>query len=409
MTLSRTLGAIGAVALSAVVLAGCVAKSDVAASDALTVSSTETGCEVSATAATSGTLAFDVTNAGADVTEFYLLAEDGLRIVGEVENIAPGASRTLTVVAQPGDYFTVCKPGMIGDGVGRSGFSVSGDAVAIDGPDAEQKQQAVDLYAAFVKDQVSQLVPQVEEFVAAYESGADDVARAAFPQVRAYYERIEPVAEALGDLDPRIDYREVDAVAEGLDWTGFHRIEKDLWIPAQDALNADGETPAWQDWAPSTPEERAAFGDQLIADVAELYDYVHSDEFQAALDEQGVAGLSNGAIALLDEVATGKISGEEDWWSGTDLWDFAANVEGSKMAFSLARDFAAAKGDEGATLVEEIDAGYAALEESLAAHGSLAAGFVTYSELTDADKREFTDLINALAEPLSQLTVTVLE
>ena len=409
MNSHRILGAVGAAALSAVLLAGCVAKTDVAASEALTVNSTETGCELSATAATSGTLAFDVTNAGADVTEFYLLADDGLRIVGEVENIAPGASRTLTVVAQPGEYFTVCKPGMIGEGVGRSAFTVSGEAVAIDGPDAEQKQQAVDLYAAFVKDQVSQLVPDVEEFVADYESGADDAARAAFPQVRAYYERIEPVAEALGDLDPRIDYREVDAVAEGLDWTGFHRIEKDLWVPAQDALNADGETPAWQDWAPSTTEERAAFGDQLIADVAELYDYVHSDDFQAALDAQGVAGLSNGAIALLDEVATGKISGEEDWWSGTDLWDFAANVEGSKMAFSLVRDFAASKGDDGAALVEEIDAGYAALEESLAAHGSLADGFVGYSQLTEDDKREFTDLINALAEPLSQLTVTVLE
>ncbi|MET0780389.1 MAG: imelysin family protein, partial [Microbacterium sp.] len=297
MTSLRTLGALGAVALTAVALAGCVAKTEVAASDSLTVNATDTGCEVSAAAATSGTLAFDVTNAGSDVTEFYLLAEDGLRIIGEAENIAPGASRTLTVVAQPGEYFTVCKPGMIGEGVGRSAFSVSGDAVAIDGPDAEQKQQAVDLYAAFVKDQVSQLVPEVEEFVAAYESGADDTARAAFPQVRAYYERIEPVAEALGDLDPRIDYREVDAVAEGLDWTGFHRIEKDLWIPAQDALNADGETPAWQDWAPSTPEERAAFGDQLIADVSALYDYVHSADFQTALDDQGVAGLSNGAIA----------------------------------------------------------------------------------------------------------------
>ena len=162
--------------------------------------------------------------------------------------------------------------------------------------------------------------------------------------MRAYYERIEPIAESLGDLDPKIDFREVDAVADGLDWTGFHRIEKDLWVPAEDALNADGETPAWQDWAPSTPEERAAFGDQLIADVQELYDYVHSADFQTALESQGVAGLSNGAIALLDEVATGKISGEEDWWSGTDLWDFAANVEGSKMAFSLVRDFARVEG-----------------------------------------------------------------
>ncbi|SFS01305.1 iron uptake system component EfeO [Microbacterium sp. cf046] len=409
MTSPRILGAIGAVALSSVVLAGCVAKSEAAAADGLTVRATDTGCEVSDAAAASGTLTFDVTNAGADVTEFYLLAEDGLRIVGEAENIAPGASRTLTVVAQPGEYFTVCKPGMIGEGVGRTSFTVSGEAVAIDGPDAEQKQQAVDLYAAFVKDQVSQLVPEVDDFVTAYESGADDAARAAFPQVRAYYERIEPIAEALGDLDPRIDYREVDAVAEGLDWTGFHRIEKDLWVPAQDALNADGETPAWQDWAPSTADERAAFGDQLVADVSEVYDYVHSAEFVDALTTQGITGLSNGAIALLDEVAMGKITGEEDWWSGTDLWDFAANVEGSKMAFSLARDFAAAKGDEGAALVDEIDAGYAALEESLAEHGSLAAGFVNYSELTEDDKREFTDLINALAEPLSQLTVTVLE
>lgn len=396
-------------AVAALALAGCVAKADVAAADAITVSSTDAGCEVSASTAMSGTLAFDVTNEGDQITEFYLLADDGLRIVGEVENIAPGASRTLTVVAQPGEYFTLCKPGMVGEGVGRAGFSVSGDAVAIDGPDAEQKQKAVDLYAAFVKDQVEQLVPAALEFTTAYATGDDDTARTLYPQVRAFYERIEPVAEALGDLDPRIDYREVDAVAEGLDWTGFHRIEKDLWVPALDALNADGETSAWQDWTPSTAEERAAFGDELVADIQELDTYVHSDDFQEALDAQGVAGLSNGAIALLDEVATGKISGEEDWWSGTDLWDFAANVEGSKMAFSLARDFAASKGDDGAQLVDEIDEGYAALEASLAKHGSLTEGFVNYRELTDEDKREFTDLINALAEPLSQLTVTVLE
>ncbi|KRB38921.1 iron uptake system protein EfeO [Microbacterium sp. Root180] len=409
MTTRRLLAGLAVAGAGALILSGCVAKADPAASDALAVASTADGCAVSSATAESGTVAFEVTNSGDEVTEFYLLADDGLRIVGEVENIAPGASRTLTLTAQPGEYFTLCKPGMIGDGVGRAGFTVTGDDVAVDGPDAEQKQQAVDLYAAFVKDQVGQLLPAVEAFAMAYETGDDEAAREQFPQVRAYYERIEPVAEALGDLDPRIDYREVDAVAEGLDWTGFHRIEKDLWVPAQDALNADGETPAWQDWAPSTEDERAGYGDQLIADVQELYDYVHSADFQAALDAQGVAGLSNGARALLDEVATGKITGEEDWWSGTDLWDFAANVEGSQMAFSLVEDFAASKGDEGAALVEEIDEGYTALEEALAEHGSLAAGFVTYTALTEADKRELTDLLNALAEPISQLTVTVLE
>lgn len=410
MTLSpRILGAVAVGGAAALVLTGCVAKSDVATSTAFEVSSTADDCVVSETAAQSGALTFDVTNDTDQVSEFYLLAEDGLRIVGEVENIAPAASRTLTVVAQPGEYFTLCKPGMIGEGVGKKAFTVSGDRVAVAGEDAEQKQQAVDLYAAFVKDQVGQLVPATEEFVAAYQSGDDDAARELFPLTRAFYERIEPVAEALGDLDPRIDYREVDAVAEGLDWTGFHRIEKDLWVPAEDALNADGETPAWQDWAPSTTEQRADFGDLLLADVQELYDYVHSDDFTTALEDQGIGGISNGAIALLDEVATGKISGEEDWWSGTDLYDFAANVEGSKMAFSLVQDFATAQGDQGEALVGEIESGYAALEESLAAHGSLADGFVGYAALTDADKREFTDLINALAEPLSQLTGTVLD
>ncbi|WP_337003472.1 MULTISPECIES: iron uptake system protein EfeO [unclassified Microbacterium] len=405
----RILGALAATGAAVLVLSGCVAKSDATAAGAFDVASSDSDCAVSAATAKSGTLTFNVKNDTQQVTEFYLLAEDGLRIVGEVENIAPAASRTLTVVAQPGDYFTLCKPGMLGEGVGKAAFTVTGDRVAVDGPDAEQKQKAVDLYAAFVKDQVGQLVPAVEDFVAAYESGDDETARTLFPQTRAFYERIEPVAEALGDLDPRIDYREVDAVAEGLDWTGFHRIEKDLWVPAQDALNADGETSAWQDWAPSTPAERADYGDLLIADVQELYDYVHSKDFTTALDDQGIGGISNGAIALLDEVATGKISGEEDWWSGTDLYDFAANVEGSKMAFSLVQDFADAQGDDGKALVAEIESGYSALEASLAAHGSLVDGFVGYSALTEDDKREFTDLINALAEPLSQLTSTVLD
>ena len=196
----------------------------------------------------------------------------------------------------------------------------------------------------------------------------------------------------------------MDAVAEGLDWTGFHRIEKDLWLPAQDALNADGETPL-AGLGAVDPEERAAFGDQLVADVTELYEYVHSEDFQAALDSQGIADLSNGAIALLDEVATGKISGEEDWWSGTDLWDFAANVEGSKMAFSLVpRLRRSRRATTARPWSRRSTRGYAALEAALAAHGSLADGFVNYAELTEADKRELTDLINALAEPLSQLT-----
>ena len=394
-------------AAATLAIAACVPNTAVTGG-AIGVTSTNDACQVAVNEAASGTVAFDVTNRGSQVTEFYLMAEDGLRIIGEVENIAPGTSRTLTATVQPGSYVTLCKPGMVGAGVGRNTFTVTGERVAISGPDAEVKQEAVRSYAAFVKDQVAELVPATKGFVDLYVAGDDVAAKDQFPDVRTHYERIEPVAEALGDLDPRIDYREVDAKAEGLEWTGFHRIEKDLWEPAKGTLNADGETDAWQDWQPSTPEQRADLGQQLVDDVTELYDYVHSADFTTYLDDQGVDWLSNGAMALLDEVASGKITGEEDWWSGTDLWDFAANVEGSKMAFTLVRDFAVAQGDDGVDLVERIDKGYSALEERLAKHGDLQKGFVTYSELTDADKRDLTNLINALAEPLSQLTSTIL-
>ncbi|WP_396653462.1 iron uptake system protein EfeO [Microbacterium sp. ARD32] len=409
MSKARPLSVAAALVVTAIAVTGCVAKSAADPAASFTVESSADSCTVSADSAGSGTLDFDITNSGDQITEFYLLAEDGLRIIGEVENIAPGAARSLTVVAQPGSYFTLCKPGMVGEGVGRAAFTVTGDAVTVDAEDSEQKKQAVTLYEAFVKDQVEQLVPAVAELTNAYAAGDDEQARELFPNVRAFYERIEPVAESLGDLDPRIDYREVDAVAEGLDWTGFHRIEKDLWVPAQDALNADEATPAWQDWKPSTTAQRQEFADGLVADVAELNDYVHSEDFTAALQDQGIAGISNGAIALLDEVATGKISGEEDWWSHTDLYDFAANVEGSKMAFSLVRDFAAAQGDAGRALAKDIDAGYADLEAALSAQGSLQSGFPDYSSVGEDVRRDFADLINALAEPLSKLTSTVLD
>ena len=90
---------------------------------------------------------------------------------------------------------------------------------------------------------------------------------------RVFYERIEPTAEQFGDLDPKIDYREVDAVADGLSWTGFHRIEKDLWPPSAGALNSDG-TSATLAWSPSTPAERATIGDALVSDVQQLSDLV---------------------------------------------------------------------------------------------------------------------------------------
>ncbi|GLI27165.1 lipoprotein [Agromyces rhizosphaerae] len=385
----------------ALALTGCVANAP--AGSGVAVDIRDESCDVAVATAEAGAITFALANNGTDVNEFEILADDKLRIVGEKENITPGQQISYVAQLEPGTYYTACKFQQVGAPVGLAEFTVTGEATEISASEQELVDTAVTEYTAYVRSQAAELIPAVEAFAEAYAAGDDDTARSLFAATRVFYERIEPTAEAFGDLDPKIDFREVDAVADGLDWTGFHRMEKDLWAPEAGDLNSDGQD-ALLDWAPSTPEERQAFADGLVADITELHALVTADEFSLTL-----ADISNGAIALLDEVAAGKITGEEDWWSGTDLSDFAANVQGAGVAFGAVRDIAESRGDAGVALAEEIDVQFDALEAALAEYGSLEDGFVDYATLTDADKRALSDAVNALAEPLSQLTATVLD
>lgn len=396
MTIRPLIAATGAII--ALGLAGCVPNAP--AGEALTVAITDDACDVSANTAPAGNVTFALTNSGTDVNEFEILAEDRLRIVGEKENVTPGQTIAYTLQLNPGTYYTACKFQLVGAPIGLAEFTVTGEAVAVDADEQELIDEAVTDYIAYIKSQAGELIPAVAAFADAYAAGDDETARSLFATTRSYYERIEPTAEAFGDLDPKIDYREVDAVAEGLDWTGFHRMEKDLWPPAEGDLNSDG-TSAFLDWTPSTEAERAAFAEGLKADVQDLYNLVYAADFTVSLSD-----ISNGAIGLLDEVATGKITGEEDWWSHTDLTDFAANVQGAEVAFGNVQAVAEAKGE--GKLVAEIQKQFDALEALLSRYGSIEGGFTPYDEVTDAQRNELSDGVNALAEPLSQLTAAVL-
>ncbi|MCS5715254.1 EfeM/EfeO family lipoprotein [Herbiconiux sp. CPCC 205716] len=392
MKTTPLLAAAGA-AVTLLALSGCVPNSSAAtdAAGTITVDSSSDDCRVSTTTASSGTLTFSVTNSGDQVTEFYLLADDGLRIVGEVENVGPGISRDLVVQAQPGDYFTVCKPGMVGEGIGRAAFTVSGDKVQLAGDQQEQVDQAATNYVAYIKDQVGQLVTGTDTFLEAYLAGDDETARGLYATTRANYERIEPVAESFGDLDPMIDFREAD-VAEADEWTGWHRIEKDLFPPTAEE---NGGTA----YVPLTSDERSYYADKLKADTQSLYEAVNADDYTVSID-----AISNGAIGLLEEVASGKITGEEEIWSHTDLWDFQANLEGARVAYEGVRDIVEAKDPE---LVTTIDERFASLEKTLAEYGSLDTGFVYYDELTTDQVKQLADGVSALSEPLSRLTATL--
>jgi iron uptake system component EfeO len=371
----------GAVALST---AACTTATDASASGAIGITSTDDACEATAAQAPSGVVQFTVTNAGSQVTEFYVLADDGLAIVAEVENIGPGLSRDLVVQAAPGQYFLACKPGMVGEGL-RSEFAVtdSGADLTPTGEDAELITAATTAYAAYVKDQTEQLLADTKDFAAAYAAGDEDLARSLYASTRTHWERIEPVAESFGDLDPILDAREAD-LEPGAVWTGWHRIEKDLWPPAT------GYTAA-------SDQERAALAAGLVSNTTTLYDRTRAMTFT-------VDQLGNGAKELLDEVATGKITGEEEIWSHTDLWDFQANLEGAKVMYAGLKPLIERKD---AILADTLDQQFANVQALLDPY-RVNDGFELYTDLTAEQVKELAAAVDALAEPLSRVTSTVL-
>jgi iron uptake system component EfeO len=369
---------LGLAGVAALTLAACGGGSESGAGasetagDDIAVAAGDDSCAVATTDLDAGTHRFTVTNSGGKVTEFYIYAE-GDRIMGEVENIAPGVARELLVELPAGTYETACKPGMIGEGI-RNALTVSGAAPSLS-EDQTLAQAGTD-YQRYVQSQTGALVEQTTAFVNAVKAGDIEGAKALYPVARTYWERIEPVAESFGDLDPIIDGREGDQ-AEGEDFTGFHRIEKALW-----------QTGDVSDMGP--------YADQLLTNVQEIA--TRSNDVQ--LD---ALQLANGAKGLLDEIATGKITGEEDRYSHTDLWDFQGNLDGSQNAVQSLRPYLQ---DADPELVGQIDDRFAAAQAELATYRQ-GDGFVSYDQLTGEQLRGLSDSITALTESVSQVAGVV--
>ncbi len=356
----------------ALAVTGCGSSAKADSSGPVAVTATDTECTLARPNLTAGRQTFTIANKGSKVTEFYVYGA-GDRVVGEVENIAPGLTRTLVVDLPPGSYQAACKPGMVGDGI-RTALTVTGSA-APQAADAKLTA-AVASYQQYVRTQVDSLVDQTAQFTAAVKAGDAARAKTLYPQARTYYERIEPVAETLGDLDPRIDARE-DSIEPGTDWSGFHRLEKDIWSGAD--LRAD-----------------AHIADQLNADVATLKQKV-ADLKLTPLE------IANGAKELLDEVASSKVTGEEDRYSHTDLWDFHANVEGCKAVVGALRPVLDERSPAVGTALDER---FAAVQAELARYRT-GDGFASYNQLSPAQVKTLSDTLNGLAEPVSKVVSVV--
>ncbi|MCM3264315.1 iron uptake system protein EfeO [Streptomyces thermoviolaceus] len=362
-------------------LTACTAKSDADDGNAIRVTAADSACETSASSVPAGQVTLNIENKGSKATEVEILFPDD-RIVSEKENIGPGTRYTLTAEIKAGTYEIACRPGMKGHGV-RQKLTVTGSGAT---PERDPKlDQAVARYRQYAQDQADRTLPRAEAFAKAIEAGDLDAAKKAYAPSRLGWERTEPVAESFGDIDPKVDTR-ADGLEQGQKWTGWHRLEKALW---QDKKIG--------------PEEKTLAA-QLVTDLKDWQRRVGTAEITPT-------SMANGAKELLDEVATGKVTGEEDRYSHTDLVDFKGNVEGAQKAYELLQPVAA---QNDPALTKELDKQFAALNSLLDTYrtdpsDAASYDFVSYDKVGQAQRKQLSDAVNALAEPLSRLAAAVVK
>jgi iron uptake system component EfeO len=328
---------------------------------------TDEGCLPLEAKAPAGPITFEAENTGTTkVTEIEVM--EGDTILGEKENLSDGLSGSFSLTLDAGEYTIYC-PG--GDEE-RGTLTVAGELKAKGSAAADK---AVAGYREYLEQKADELVEKTKPFVAAVETGDVAKAKSLYTSARIPYEKIEPVAESFGSLDPRIDARENDVPAS--EFEGFHRIEKALWEEGA----AEGMAPVAK---------------QLQADVEELAEKVETVELQAVQ-------IANGANELLGEVSASKITGEEERYSHTDLVDFEANVEGAEAAFEAVKPLLDETDPE---LSGEIEADFKMVFSSLEPYRQ-GNGFVPYTELTKADTRKLAQSIDTLAEKLSQVPAAI--
>jgi iron uptake system component EfeO len=331
---------------------------------------TDSGCDPARVAAPAGKTTFNIKNESKRAVEWEILKD--VMVVDERENILPGFAQTLTATLDPGEYQMTC-------GLRSSPKGILTVAAATEPP---PKPSPMDLvgpiaeYKVYVKGEVATLVAETRKLTDAVKAGNLAEAQRLYAPAHQHYERIEPIAELFNDLDGSMDSRADDFEKKEADpkFTGFHRLEKGLFTDKSTA----GLTP---------------FADQLMADTLDL---------QKRIDGLTIApkAVVGGAADLIEEVASKKITGEEDRYSRTDLWDFQANVDGAQKIVALLHPLIVKQDPK---LSARLHENFAKVDAILAKYRTKDGGFESYEKLSDHDRTAFKAPVTTLAEDLSAL------
>ncbi len=268
---------------------------------------TDHACAPDWQAPDSGRRRFEIDNESSTTIEIYLRSADGRTTYGEVEGLAPGTNRTLEVVVPPGSYRWRCVT--VAGAVTHSGTAtVTGDQVhgaTTSRPvSAAELDAAVARYRTRVGTRLVALVADTDALTAAVRSGDLGPARARWVVAHQSYQRMGAAYGTFGDLDTAIDGRP-DGLAGGAgdpSFTGFHRLEHELWHPGTG--------------------DPVATADRLDADVHRLqssFPTLDTDPTDLALR----------AHEILENTLQLELTGQTDQGSGSNLATARANVDGT--------------------------------------------------------------------------------
>ena len=379
--LARRLGVLGAT-LGGLVLAAVVPMASAAPAGAeakqrtVNISLTPNGCAPKPAKVTTGQIQFNVANKNAGaVSEAELRTKDLSHILGEQENLTPGLSGGFALIVQPGKYVINCP----GASQQHAAFTVTGKAKVVSAQTKSLLTTAATGYSTYVNQQVAGLVSSTQALCAAINTGNLTQAQQAYPPARAYYERIEPVAEVWGTLDTAIDGRIDNPVTNPADLTGFHRIEEIMWTD-------------------STLAGASQYCSQLVTNEQQLQTLVSTASYNAVT-------MASGATDLINEAGTAKISGEEERYSNTDFVVFQANVDGALEVVHLLQPYLK---QADPSLLTQINQQRAAVEKAVAPYkatpGYDNTGYVEYSQVLDPQRRVLSAKVQAFAEALSKMS-----
>lgn len=331
-------------------------------------------CEPNTLTVPAGRASFRIVNRSERAVEWEIL--DGVLVVEERENIAPGLSQVINANLQPGDYAITC--GLLSNPRGTLHVTptAASDAAAKAKPSMVAFVGPLSEFRVYLAVQGSALIKATTALNQAIASGDLAQAQALYLPARAAYQRLAPAAQRLAELDNQInaraDYfekREQDPA-----FVGFHRLEYALF----QQRNLDKVAPIAQ---------------RLLADVTTLKQQLLA---QSLPPEQLVSIVVRNLNSLAD-VRAG--SGEEERYSHSDLNGFAANAQTARKVVDLLRPMLS---KSAADVLANVDQAMSDFESQLNAFKS-ADGYVSYDAVTAAQRQQITAKAKALAAAMDAI------